>query len=269
MKAATTTCPFAQNVFYEYWSAARAGGAESIRAYSPAAARWFKLDCNGRSKARCVADDGSEVRFGLGAVKNYTMARGAAYAAGHTVSSHRSIAASAETPPATTRNQDGGGRGTSRVCLPTVRLPAVHIPTTRIPAVTLPAYTDYDGVRHSAQRLPGQTIPGSTIPGRTLKGGCLEVPRDFSPRSTTVLTSGYDRLDADYSDKLTTRYWDRAGRGSLVPDYSASGFGELNGAGYPKNQYVRPYVRRDGTSVSGYWRNSPTDGLPTCHIISC
>jgi len=54
-----------------------------------------------------------------------------------------------------------------------------------------------------------------------------------------------------------------------VPAPTAPGFGEFNAAGFPKNQYVRPYVTRTGTLVSGYWRNSPSDGLPTCHIISC
>jgi hypothetical protein len=49
----------------------------------------------------------------------------------------------------------------------------------------------------------------------------------------------------------------------------AAGFGELNAAGFPKNQYVRSYVRRDGTFVHSYWRNSPSDGLPTCRVISC
>lgn len=46
-------------------------------------------------------------------------------------------------------------------------------------------------------------------------------------------------------------------------------YGGFNEAGFPKNQYVRPYLRRDGTFVHGYWRNSPSDGLPTCRIIRC
>jgi hypothetical protein len=46
-------------------------------------------------------------------------------------------------------------------------------------------------------------------------------------------------------------------------------YGEINGAGFPKTQYVRPYFRSNGTYVQGYWRNSPNDGLPTCRIIRC
>jgi hypothetical protein len=42
-----------------------------------------------------------------------------------------------------------------------------------------------------------------------------------------------------------------------------------NDAGFPENQYVRPYTRRDGTRVDGYYRNSPSDSLPTFIYISC
>jgi hypothetical protein len=43
--------------------------------------------------------------------------------------------------------------------------------------------------------------------------------------------------------------------------------GKLNAAGFSLNQYVRPYMRRDGTPVNGYWRNSPSDGLPTHSLL--
>ena len=55
-----------------------------------------------------------------------------------------------------------------------------------------------------------------------------------------------------------------------MPSYSTpSYYGQLNGAGFPKNQYVSPYFRKNGTYVQGYWRNSPSDGLSTCTIIRC
>src|SRR4051812_35329297 len=41
VKAATTTCAFAQNVFFEYWSATQSGDGASIEAYSPAAKRTY------------------------------------------------------------------------------------------------------------------------------------------------------------------------------------------------------------------------------------
>lgn len=48
-----------------------------------------------------------------------------------------------------------------------------------------------------------------------------------------------------------------AGRANNVdPPYEP---GDLNRAGCTVNQYVRGYTRSDGTRVSGYWRNSPSD----------
>jgi hypothetical protein len=48
------------------------------------------------------------------------------------------------------------------------------------------------------------------------------------------------------------------------------GYGRYNAAGFPKNQYVRPYYSpRRATWVSGYWRNSPYDSYPTCRYIHC
>jgi hypothetical protein len=86
---------------------------------------------------------------------------------------------------------------------------------------------------------------------------------------TTVRVSNYAAIDPQANVQATSTYWQDAGEAATLPDFSAPGFGELNGAGFPKNQYVRPYVRKDGTFVSGYWRNSPSDGYPTCKIISC
>jgi len=158
---------------------------------------------------------------------------------------------------------------TTEVCYPGITLPAVTLPATRIPAVTIPA-TTIGGVHYPAQHIPGQRIPAQRIPAQHIGGGCFEAPSAFALNQTTELDdSVYPSLDSAYSASLTHSYRSGAGSGYSYPDPTAPGFGELNGAGYPKNQYVRPYVRRDGTMVSGYWRNSPSDGLPTCHVISC
>ena len=63
----------------------------------------------------------------------------------------------------------------------------------------------------------------------------------------------------------------RGRRGTADDDARARSatLGALNRAGYPKNQYVRPYMKRDGSQVAGYWRNSSTDGLPTCRVVTC
>jgi hypothetical protein len=120
-----------------------------------------------------------------------------------------------------------------------VHLPKVRLAAVDIAPVTLPAFT-LNGRRYPARRLPGRHIPGRTIPGRTLKGDCFTAPASFAPSRTTVRVSGYDRLDPDFSDQLSSRYW--ADSDVSTPDPTAAGFGELNAAGYPRNQYVRPYV---------------------------
>jgi hypothetical protein len=66
-------------------------------------------------------------------------------------------------------------------------------------------------------------------------------------------------------------------QGATAPPYStpsygsssSSYYGQPNGAGFPKNQYVPGYITKSGKYVSGYWRNSPTDGYPTCKVIHC
>jgi len=117
--------------------------------------------------------------------------------------------------------------------------------------------------------VPPVDIPARTIPAQHLPGGCLTTSAAFAPAATTVRIAGYSAIDPSFSPSLSNAYWRSAGTTVSIPDVTAPGFGELNAAGFPRNQYVRAYLRRDGTYVSGYWRNSPTDGLPTCHIIRC
>jgi len=180
------------------------------------------------------------------------------------------------------------------VTLPSVTLPPVTLPTTVLPATTIPAgcagsycwpARTIPGRTIPGRTIPGRTIPGRTIPGRTISGVCFSeetagtrvrgagldqtLPADFSLTSLRTRVRNYAALDNRYSPSLTTRYWARAGSASSVPDVTAVGFGGYNAAGYPKNEYVRSYVRRDGTAVYSYWRNSSSDSLPTCRVISC
>jgi predicted small lipoprotein YifL len=203
------------------------------------------------------------------------------------------VATPREPPPAPPAPAASASSG--KVCWPDVTIPAVHIPATTIPATTIPATTipattipattipatTIGGVHYPAQHYPAQhypaqhypaqhypavTYPAQTIAGTTIPGDCFDAGTYPAPSQTTVRVSGYNALDRDYSPDLSNRYWRSGGS---VPNYTAPGFGELNEAGFPKNQYVRSYFRRDGTFVRGYWRNSPSDGLPTCRIITC
>jgi hypothetical protein len=112
-------------------------------------------------------------------------------------------------------------------------------------------------------------LPAQYLPAQHISGACFDSASAPLPSQTTVRIKGYRAIDPAYSPTLSTHYWSGAGPTVSYPDVYASGFGGINAAGFPKNQYVRPYLRSNGTFVSGYWRNSPTDGLPTCEIIHC
>jgi hypothetical protein len=86
VKSATTTCPFAENVFYEYWYSWNYHEMEAFAAYSPAVSRWFDMACRGASQIVCVTGNDGHVRFPMQAVEAYTEKAATAYAADHTVS---------------------------------------------------------------------------------------------------------------------------------------------------------------------------------------
>lgn len=124
------------------------------------------------------------------------------------------------------------------------------------------AQESHDGRTPEPRASPPRRSRAETIPGRRFR-----VPQSFAMERTSVRTSSYAALDPGYSRTLSTKCSDSTPDVS-IPDPTAAGFGELNAAGFPKFQYVRLYVRRDGTFVHGDWRNSPSDGLPTCRVIS-
>jgi hypothetical protein len=182
----------------------------------------------------------------------------------------------------------GTAASAHRVCWPGFTIPAVTIPAMTIPAVTIPAVTipavtiprscfagncypaqHFPAQHFPAQHLPAQHLPAQHLPAQHVPGTCLDVADAFAPSRTNVRVKNYATIDRSFSPELTTRYWTGAGAAVSFPDVFAPGYGQLNAAGFPKNQYVRPYLRRDGTFVSGYWRNSPSDGLPTCLFIHC
>lgn len=85
-KAGTTTCAFAQNVFYEYWYSWNYAELAAFAAYSAAADQWFDMTCTGSGTVTCAARDGGEVRFPMSAVTAYTERNAGTYASDHTVS---------------------------------------------------------------------------------------------------------------------------------------------------------------------------------------
>jgi hypothetical protein len=80
----TTSCAFAQNVFYGFWEATRAGD-DAFRAYSPVTGREYAMSCSAAAMVVCRAGDGGEVRFPQAAVDAYTADAAAAYRCAHQV----------------------------------------------------------------------------------------------------------------------------------------------------------------------------------------
>jgi hypothetical protein len=88
VRIATTTCKFAQNVFYEVWtSGAMAPDTAYISAYSPATGREYDMSCplNGGTVV-CRGGDGSVVRFPEAALDAYGPGQARDYECAHEVS---------------------------------------------------------------------------------------------------------------------------------------------------------------------------------------
>lgn len=169
-----------------------------------------------------------------------------------------------------------------QVCWPGVNVPPVEIPATTIPAKEIPARkitiptipgwvaTTTPTITIPAITIPAVSIPAFTIPGYTVPERCFDSKNDALPPSkTSVRVRNYHRIDSNFSLALSVAYWRQTGTSSLVPEHSAEGFGESTAAGFAKNQYVRAYIRTDGTFVPGRWRHGTSDGRPTCKFIRC
>lgn len=76
-----TSCPFAQNAFYEYWAA---GGDSPLEVYSPAVGRAFTTECEDQGlQITCRTGDGGIARFSSTAVAEYDEQQALAYRSTH------------------------------------------------------------------------------------------------------------------------------------------------------------------------------------------
>ena len=81
VRAATTTCEFAQNVFWHYWTE---GQSPSLSVWSPAAGATLSTSCTATgSKVSCTTADRGLVRFSQAAVDSYSAGQADAYAGSH------------------------------------------------------------------------------------------------------------------------------------------------------------------------------------------
>jgi hypothetical protein len=77
----TTTCPFAQNTFWSYWTSAEAA---SLQVWSPAAEDTFTTSCESvAAQVTCTTHDGGAVKFPQAAVDRYSQSQADAYASAH------------------------------------------------------------------------------------------------------------------------------------------------------------------------------------------
>ena len=81
VKAATTTCPFAENTFWHYWTSDEAS---DLQVWSPAGYSTFYVSCTADySRVTCTTTDDGAARFPLAAVDNYSQEQADAYGATH------------------------------------------------------------------------------------------------------------------------------------------------------------------------------------------
>lgn len=81
VRAATTTCGFAQNVFWHYWTD---GQSPSLSVWSPAAHATLSTSCTSTgARVTCTTADRGVVRFSQAALDSYSAGQADAYASSH------------------------------------------------------------------------------------------------------------------------------------------------------------------------------------------
>jgi hypothetical protein len=81
-KANNTTCPFAQNLFWTYWTSGESS--DPLRVWSPAAQASFDATCKSDgTQVVCTTSDDAAVRFSQAAIDLYSATQAGAYASGH------------------------------------------------------------------------------------------------------------------------------------------------------------------------------------------
>jgi hypothetical protein len=81
-KVGTTTCPFAQNVFWTYWTSGESS--DTLEVWSPAAQASFTTTCElDGAHVVCDTSDNAIVKFPLAAVGSYSQGQASAYASSH------------------------------------------------------------------------------------------------------------------------------------------------------------------------------------------
>jgi hypothetical protein len=93
--AKTTSCDFANNVFYEFYESQPE---REFPVYSPATGVVYDISCTGASTVTCSGGEGAKVRFPMSAVDMYTDGNAAAYASTHDLGPDGGDTVAASTP---------------------------------------------------------------------------------------------------------------------------------------------------------------------------
>ena len=109
IKRATTSCAFAENVFYGYWNAQDQGD-DAFAAYSAVTKQSYPMSCTSGTTVVCRAGDGAEVRFPMAAIRAYTAENAAHYAATHDTGPSNPADGGSASP-----GDDGGSGGRKRL----------------------------------------------------------------------------------------------------------------------------------------------------------
>jgi hypothetical protein len=102
----TTSCGFANNVFYEFFEAQPE---PQFPVYSATTGKLYEVRCTGQSVVTCTGGEGAKVRFPMSAVRAYTEANATAYAGSHDLGPGAPVSADQSAQDPTPAAPGGGG----------------------------------------------------------------------------------------------------------------------------------------------------------------
>ena len=158
VRSATTTCGFAQNVFYAFYTDGKSFVTQNaVHAYSAASTQDYAVACatDDVENVTCVAGDGGEVHFNLTAIRAYDDDQAARYAGSHDLGPDRGM------DPSNVEGSSGSGAdGTEDQ--PSNPTPTDIGPT---PATEIPNYDEGNG-------YPVQCADGLWSQSGGIQGAC-------------------------------------------------------------------------------------------------
>lgn len=108
-KAETTTCPFAENVFWAYWTSGESSS--PLQVWSPATKSNFTTTCESDGiQVTCTTSDNAVARFSQTALEQYSQDQADAYASSHDLGPDPYGGLPSTEPPSSGGEEAGGDR---------------------------------------------------------------------------------------------------------------------------------------------------------------